>query len=214
MCVLDFVNYVLCLFFFFSSRRRHTRCSGVSWAREMCIRDRYRDAAVTSIGGYDARGFIIGPPVALALEVPFFMLRKPGKMPNTIQSSSYMVEYGEREGMCISKDAVAPGDRVVLMDDLVATGGTLTSGIELVERLGGSVHECACIVDLQMFVDPPQGSGIPSRTQLWKQRGYEHVPVWGLVSEDALKLEGELDHEYEDDGVEPGDKVDVWKHTK
>ncbi|KAL3927352.1 MAG: hypothetical protein SGPRY_002860 [Prymnesium sp.] len=63
---------------------------------------RYR-GKVDSIGGFDARGFVLGPPIALALKVPFFMLRKPGKMPNSISSGAYKVEYGKREGMCIPR---------------------------------------------------------------------------------------------------------------
>jgi adenine phosphoribosyltransferase len=81
---------------------------------------RYKGMDIDSLGGFDARGFVLGPPIALALNKPFFMLRKPGKMPNTVSSSSYSVEYGEREGMCISRDSVKKGDRVLLIDDLVS----------------------------------------------------------------------------------------------
>ena len=63
---------------------------------------RYR-GKIDSIGGFDARGFVLGPPIALALKIPFFMLRKPGKMPNSIGSSAYQVEYGKRDGMCIPR---------------------------------------------------------------------------------------------------------------
>merc|ERR1711957_1028773 len=94
--------------------------------------DRYRNMEIDSIGGFDARGFVLGPPIALALNKPFFMIRKPGKMPNTVSSSSYNVEYGKRDGMCISKNSIRKGDRVLLIDDLVATGGTLSAGVELV----------------------------------------------------------------------------------
>jgi adenine phosphoribosyltransferase len=176
---------------------------------------RYKDKGITSIGGFDARGFVIGAPLALALKVPFFMLRKPGKQPNTIGSSGYNVEYGKREGMTIPRgmplDATDPankstvvkqGDRVLLVDDLVATGGTLSSGIELVRRMGGTVVECACVVELKMFVDPPADSGLPSRTKSWAEKGIADVPVWGLISEDVLTLEGEVPDGYVDDGEE------------
>lgn len=83
---------------------------------------RYKDMDIDSIGGFDARGFCLGPPIALALNKPFFMVRKPGKMPNTVSSSAYSVEYGEREGMCISRGSVKKGDRVLLIDDLVSEG--------------------------------------------------------------------------------------------
>ena len=170
---------------------------------------------IDSIGGFDARGFVLGPPIALALKVPFFMLRKPGKMPNSIGSSAYAVEYGKREGMCIPRGhpldkseplrkstVVKAGDRVLLVDDLVATGGTLSSGIELVRAMGGSVVECACVVELKMFIDPPEESGLPSRTKSWQAKGIADVPVWGLVSEDVLTLAGELPEGYTDDGEE------------
>lgn len=84
---------------------------------------RYRNMDIDSIGGFDARGFVLGPPIAMALNKPFFMLRKPGKMPNTVSSSTYSVEYGEREGMCISRGSVKKGDRVLLIDDLVSVCG-------------------------------------------------------------------------------------------
>lgn len=141
------------------------------------LASRYREMDVASVGGFDARGFVLGAPLALALKVPFFMLRKPGKMPNSISSGAYAVEYGKRDGMCIPRGhpldrddplnkstVVKAGDRVVLVDDLVATGGTLASGIELVHALGGTVIECACVVELKMFVDPPVDSGVSSKT--------------------------------------------------
>ncbi len=150
----------------------------------------------------DARGFVLGPPIALKLKKPFYMVRKPGKMPNTVQSPSYDVEYGKRQGVCISKDAVKRNDRVVIIDDLVATGGTLSAAIQLVHLLGGTVVECACVVALQMFVNPPPESGLPSRTQLFCDLGIDHVPIWGLLSEDILTLKADLPSDYTDDGEE------------
>jgi adenine phosphoribosyltransferase len=87
----------------------------------------------------DARGFILGPPIALALKKPFLMMRKKGKMPNSISSDSYMTEYGGREGLTVQRDKIKAGDRVLIIDDLVATGGTLSSAISLVKMLGGVV---------------------------------------------------------------------------
>jgi adenine phosphoribosyltransferase len=164
--------------------------------------ERYRGMEIDTIGGFDARGFVLGPPIALALNKPFFMLRKPGKMPNTVSSSSYNVEYGKRDGMCISRNSIKKGDRVLLIDDLVATGGTLSSGIELVKHMGGTVVECACAVELKMFIDPPAESGLPSRKKLFTDKGFPDVPVWGLISEDVLTLEGALPEGYVDDGEE------------
>ena len=86
----------------------------------------------------DARGFILGPPIALALKKPFIMMRKPGKMPNSVSSKEYNTEYGKRSGLTVQNDKVKKGDRVLIIDDLVATGGTLSSAIELVHMLGGT----------------------------------------------------------------------------
>jgi adenine phosphoribosyltransferase len=86
----------------------------------------------------DARGFILGPPIALALKKPFIMMRKQGKMPNSISSQEYDTEYGKRSGLTVQRDKVKKGDRVLIIDDLVATGGTLSSAVNLVHMLGGT----------------------------------------------------------------------------
>jgi len=130
------------------------------------------------------------------------MIRKAGKMPNTIISKPYKTEYGSRAGMCIQRDAFPKGSRVLVIDDLVATGGTLSAAIELVRTVGGTVVECACVVELKMFVDPTPESGLPSRTKLFTDLGMNDVPVWGLISEDVLQLKADLDENYKDDGEE------------
>jgi len=163
---------------------------------------RYSCMNIDSIVGLDARGFIIGPPIALALQKPFIMMRKKGKMPNSIQSPSYQTEYGSRDGLTVQRDKIKNGDNVLILDDLVATGGTLSSAIELVQTLGGTVIECGCVVELKMFIDPPNGSGIPNRTKLFKRLNVEKVPVWGLISEDILVNEAELSDNYVDNGEE------------
>ena len=81
---------------------------------------RYKDKKIDSIGGFDARGFVIGPVLALALKKPFFMLRKPGKMPNSISSSAYAVEYGKREGMCIPRGHPLSEDDPGIKRDITA----------------------------------------------------------------------------------------------
>jgi adenine phosphoribosyltransferase len=86
----------------------------------------------------DARGFILGPPIALALKKPFIMMRKQGKMPNSISSQEYDTEYGKRSGLTVQRDKIKKGDRVLIIDDLVATGGTLSSAVNLVHLLGGT----------------------------------------------------------------------------
>lgn len=150
----------------------------------------------------DARGFILGPPIALALKKPFLMMRKEGKMPNTIKSPAYETEYGSRSGLTVQRDRINKGDRVLIIDDLVATGGTLSSAIQLVQASGGTVVECACVVELKMFIDPAEGTGLPSRTKLFKDLNIQDTPVWGLVSEDVLTNEAELRKDYTDDGEE------------
>ena len=164
--------------------------------------DRYSAIGIDVIAGIDARGFILGPPIALALKKPFIMMRKKGKMPNAIESASYQTEYGARSGLTVQKDKIHKGDRVLVIDDLVATGGTLTSAISLVKELDATVVECACIVELKLFINPTVESGLPSRTKTFAQLGHADVPVWGLVSEDLLLNKAELPTGYVDDGEE------------
>ena len=123
-------------------------------------------------------------------------------MPNTVSSDDYQTEYGSRSGLTVQKDKIQKGSRVLIIDDLVATGGTLASSISLVKMLGGVVVECACVVELKMFVDPSEESGLPSRTKLFKQLGHSDVPIWGLISEDILTNEADLPKGYVDDGEE------------
>ena len=163
--------------------------------------DRYSEIGIDAVAGIDARGFVLGPPIALALKKKFIMIRKKGKMPNCVESDSYECEYGKRSGMCIQRDAISAGDRVLVIDDLVATGGTLTAGIQCVKMLGGVVVECACVVELKMFIDP-QEAGMPNRTKLFDKCGMSDVPVWGLISEDILTQEAALPAGYKDDGEE------------
>mmetsp|Transcript_3685 Transcript_3685/g.4331 ORF Transcript_3685/g.4331 Transcript_3685/m.4331 type:complete len:219 (-) Transcript_3685:2056-2712(-) len=163
---------------------------------------RYNEIGIDSIAGLDARGFILGPPIALALKKPFLMMRKEGKMPNSMKSPAYETEYGKRSGLTVQRDRINKGDRVLIIDDLVATGGTLSSAIQLVQAFGGTVVECACVVELKMFIDPSNESGLPSRTKLFTDLNIQDVPVWGLVSEDVLTNEATLPKEYVDDGEE------------
>jgi adenine phosphoribosyltransferase len=164
--------------------------------------NRYRSMEVDVIAGLDARGFVLGPPIGLALKKPFIMMRKKGKMPNSISSDEYATEYGNRSGLTVQRDKIKKGTNVLIIDDLVATGGTLGSAISLVKMLGGNVVECACVVELKMFIDPPAESGLPSRTKLFHELGHESVSVWGLISEDLLVNEAALPADYVDDGEE------------
>ena len=97
--------------------------------------------------GLDARGFIIAPIVAYELSVGFVPIRKVGKLPYKTRSESYDLEYGSAT-VEIHEDACRPGDRVIIMDDLIATGGTMMAGRNLLQRLGAEVVEGAAIIDL------------------------------------------------------------------
>lgn len=98
--------------------------------------------------GPDARGFIIGAPVATQLSVGFVPVRKPGKLPREVLSYDYELEYGHNT-LCMHKDAVSKGDRVVIMDDLLATGGTVQATIKLVETAGGEVVGLGFMIELK-----------------------------------------------------------------
>ena len=108
---------------------------------------RYFDAGADAVAGLDARGFIIGSVLAYELNIGFIPIRKKGKLPFTTVAETYELEYGSAT-VEMHTDAVRPGQRVLLIDDLVATGGTMLAGARLLQRLGAQVLECAAIVDL------------------------------------------------------------------
>ena len=110
---------------------------------------RYRDPALRPdvVAGLDARGFILGAVVAYELGVGFVPIRKKGKLPFTTVQETYELEYGSAT-VELHTDAVKKGDRVLLIDDLIATGGTMLAGKKLLEKLGATVTEGAAIVDL------------------------------------------------------------------
>jgi adenine phosphoribosyltransferase len=108
---------------------------------------RYIDKKLDYVAGLDARGFIIGPVIAYELNLGFIPIRKIGKLPYKTVSESYELEYGSAT-VEIHEDACKPGDRVVIIDDLIATGGTMMAGKKLLERLGATVLEGAAIIDL------------------------------------------------------------------
>lgn len=109
--------------------------------------ERYKGYGLTAVAGIEARGFIFGPPIALGLGIKFVTLRKPKKLPGETISEEYTLEYGT-DRIEMHKGAAGPGDKVLLVDDLVATGGTLGAGIRLLERAGAEVTECACVIEL------------------------------------------------------------------
>ncbi len=105
---------------------------------------------INVIAGMEARGFIFGSLVAWEMGLPFVPLRKPNKLPYDVESVSYELEYGSAR-LEAHIDAFTKGDRVLLIDDLLATGGTAKASCELVEKLGGIVHACAFVVELDFL---------------------------------------------------------------
>ena len=102
---------------------------------------------ITAVAGMEARGFIFGSLVAWELGVGFVPLRKPGKLPHDIETASYDLEYGSNS-LEVHVDALTEDDRVLLVDDLIATGGTVAASCELIEKLGAEVVACAFVVEL------------------------------------------------------------------
>ena len=111
------------------------------------------------LAGIESRGFLVAAPLALKLGCGFVMVRKQGKLPGATVGYSYDLEYGS-DMVEIQADAVAPGQRVVLLDDLVATGGTLRASIELIRKVGGTVVAAACLIELT-FLNGREGLDIP-----------------------------------------------------
>src|SRR4051812_29640028 len=109
--------------------------------------DRYRDAGIDAVAGIESRGFIFGAPLALELGVGFVPIRKLGKLPAEKIHREYALEYGTA-ALEMHVDGVRPGERVLLIDDLLATGGTAAAGIHLIEALGGQVAAVAFLIEL------------------------------------------------------------------
>ena len=127
----------------------------------------------------------LGPPIALALSKPFVMIRKKGKLPNSITGAEYFKEYqsahpGGGEELAVSRTAIQPGNRVLVIDDLVATGGTLIAACDLLTSAGAVVVECACVVELKALQGYKKLSAV-----------HPDVKVWSLISEDILTLKGD-----------------------
>ncbi|UXI02825.1 adenine phosphoribosyltransferase [Photobacterium sp. TY1-4] len=107
----------------------------------------YKDKGITKVIGTEARGFLFGAPLALELGVGFVPVRKPGKLPRQVIGESYELEYGQ-DTLEIHVDAIGEGDKVLLVDDLLATGGTIEATTKLVRRLGGTVEDAAFVINL------------------------------------------------------------------
>ncbi|WP_163849081.1 adenine phosphoribosyltransferase [Pseudooceanicola aestuarii] len=107
----------------------------------------YAGLRIDKVVGLEARGFILGGAIAHQLAVGFVPVRKAGKLPGRVIAQPYQLEYGDAV-MELHEDALAAGDRVLIVDDLLATGGTAEAGITLVEKLGGEILGCAFVIDL------------------------------------------------------------------
>ena len=112
--------------------------------------DQYKDSRVTKIVGIESRGFILGSVLAYRLGIGFVPIRKPGKLPAPSFRQDYALEYGT-DAIEIHKDAIAQGERVVLHDDLLATGGTMAAACKLVEMLGGTIVGLSFLIELSFL---------------------------------------------------------------
>ena len=113
---------------------------------------------VDKVVGMEARGFIFAAPVALALGVGFVPVRKQGKLPSATLAKEYELEYGTAT-LEIHRDAVRPGERVLIVDDVLATGGTASATVSLVEQIGGTVCGIACLIELGFLKGRQQLAG-------------------------------------------------------
>jgi len=132
----------------------------------------YAGMRIDHVVGLEARGFILGGAVAHQLSVGFTPVRKKGKLPGKTIEQSYKLEYGEAT-VELHDDAIQPGDQVLVVDDLLATGGTAAAGVNLIERLGGEVIACAFVIDL-----PDLG-------------GRKHLEGMGLTVDALCEFEGD-----------------------
>lgn len=107
-----------------------------------------KEQEIDLVVGPEARGFIFGCPVSYALEVGFAPVRKPGKLPREVIEYAYDLEYGSNV-LCMHRDSIKPGQRVLIVDDLLATGGTVEATVKLIEELGGVVAGLAFLIELE-----------------------------------------------------------------
>jgi adenine phosphoribosyltransferase len=124
---------------------------------------RYVESDLTHIGALDARGFLLGSVLAYELNKPLVLFRKRGKLPADVLSEAYQTEYGEAF-LEVHADSLCDGDSLLLIDDLIATGGTLLAAVTLARRMGATIHEAAAIIDLPQLGGSQllQDMGIPT----------------------------------------------------
>ncbi|AXE61748.1 adenine phosphoribosyltransferase [Candidatus Thioglobus sp. NP1] len=111
------------------------------------LSERYKDLKIDKIAAIEARGFILGAPLAYILNVGLILIRKPGKLPAKTISQDYDLEYGSDQ-IEIHSDAIRAGEKVLIVDDLIATGGTAEAAVKIVEKMEGQIVECCFIIDL------------------------------------------------------------------
>lgn len=112
--------------------------------------EHYNDADVSRVAGIESRGFILAAPIALSLGAGFIPIRKPGKLPYEVVRRDYQLEYGS-DSLELHRDAVQAGDRVVIIDDVLATGGTAITAAQLIEDLGATVVGIGVMIELQFL---------------------------------------------------------------
>jgi adenine phosphoribosyltransferase len=135
------------LFYDISTLLRHPEAWQVAMQR---MADAIGALKPTLLAGIESRGFLLAAPLALKLGCGFIMLRKRGKLPGEVVGLSYALEYGE-DRIEIQADAVAPGDRVVILDDLLATGGTMAAAIRLLRQVGAEVPAAGALIELSFL---------------------------------------------------------------
>ncbi len=111
------------------------------------LADFYRDEGIQKVIAIESRGFILGGPLAYLLKAGFVPVRKPGKLPSEVYEVKYSLEYGSNT-LAIHKDAITLGERVLVVDDLLATGGTICATVDLVQKLGGAIVGIAFLIEL------------------------------------------------------------------
>jgi len=132
------------LFYDISTLLRHPQAWQTAMER---MAEAVEEHKPTLLAGIESRGFLLAAPLALKLRCGFIMLRKRGKLPGEVVGLNYALEYGE-DRIEIQADAITPGDRVVIVDDLLATGGTMEAGIRLLRKVGAEVPSAAALVEL------------------------------------------------------------------
>ena len=121
---------------------------------------KYQSSNIAKIIGVESRGFILGSPLAYRLNAGFVPVRKPGKLPADVYEVKYNLEYGSNS-LAIHRDAISPGERVLIVDDLLATGGTADATVHLIRQLGGEIVEVAFLVELLFLGGREKLDGCP-----------------------------------------------------